>query len=144
MKIERTMQGSMEECFTLLAQSYVNDANSNQKRQQSIEDLRVGNNFKKELTAKLGNSGLVEVTLVQFDQPSIIEINFRSAQGINKLVYELSPIDDNSFQITYSEDFESEKKSNSLNYKLMSRLSKRKINKAAKLTLDRLEMILNQ
>ena len=144
MLVNRRMQGSMNDCFALLAQSYVDDANANQRKQMTVNDLRVGNNFKKELTAKLGNKGTVEVTLVAFDSPNEIEISFRSKQGINKIHYVLTPFDDESFDVAYSETFESEKKSNSLNHKLMARLTKRRINKTAQLTLDRLEAILNQ
>lgn len=144
MKLERRIQGSIDQCFTILAESYVADANANQRKQQTVENLRVGNNFKKDLTAKLGNSGTVEVKLEKYEIPHEIEISFRSAQGINKIHYVLTPYDEVSFDIIYSETFESEKKSNSLNHKVMARLSKRRINKAAKMTLDRLEAILNQ
>lgn len=144
MLLERRIQGSIDKCFDILAQSYVNDANANQRKQITVEQLREGNNFRKELTAKLGNSGTVEVRLEQFKAPNTLEISFKSNQGINKIHYELTSFDEESFDIAYSETFESEKKSNNLNYKVMSFITKRRINKAAKLTLDQLEMILNQ
>lgn len=144
MIVERRIQGSIEDCFSILAQSYVDDANANQRKQIKVSDLRVGNNFKKDLTAKLGNTGSVEVRLEQFIAPQEIKISFKSNQGVNTIHYVLTPFDEESFDITYSEGFISEKKSNNLNFKIMSRLSKRRSQKTAKLTLDRLETILNQ
>lgn len=143
MILQRRIQGSIEDCFDILAQSYVADANANQRKQLTVKDLRVGNNFNKELTAKLGNKGTVKVVLEKFSAPHEIEISFKSSQGINTLHYVLTPFDDVSFDIEYSENFVSDKKSNNLNYKVMSFLSKRKISKTAKMTLDRLEAVLN-
>lgn len=144
MLIERRIQGSIDKCFSILAQSYVDDANANQRKELTVDNLRVGNNFKKELTAKLGNTGTVMVTLEQFTPPHDILISFKSKQGVNTIHYVLTPYDETSFDIAYSEGFVSEKSSNNLNYKFMSRLSKRKTLKTAELTLDRLETILNQ
>ena len=86
MLLERRIQGSIEKCFDILAESYVADANAHQRKQLTVQDLRVGNNFKKELTAKLGNKGTVEVKLEKFSAPHEIEISFRSKQGTNTLL----------------------------------------------------------
>lgn len=142
MEVTRVIEGSKEKLFTILMDSLLEDISETQGKQVKLEDIGKGYSYKKQLKTKVGKEGLIRVTITQLEVPSIYEATFESAQGFNTLSYKLEDVDDSHFNLTYTEEFMSEKKSQNLNHGLMSRLYKRSNKKKANLVLNQLEAMM--
>ena len=105
--------------------------------------LKSGLTYQKKLRNSFGNEGTVSVSIDRFEE-NHYAASFKSAQGINQLSYDLEPLDNQQFEVTYKEDFFSESKSKSLNYSIMSKLYKRSSKKKMNLMLDAIEKMIQE
>ncbi|MFV0393903.1 MAG: DUF3284 domain-containing protein, partial [Coprobacillaceae bacterium] len=125
MEVSKTIQGTKEKCFSILMESLLEDIALSKNKKVKLEEIGKGYSYTKQLKNQLGKEGKIRVTILELQEPSMYKASFESAQGINTLSYVLEDVDDTHFELTYNEDFLSEKKSNNLNYGLMAKLYKR-------------------
>ncbi|MDF9824637.1 hypothetical protein M2475_001139 [Breznakia sp. PF5-3] len=144
MEVSRIIRGSEEKCFSILMASLLEDIEAAEGKKVKLEDIGKGYNYTKQLQNKLGKAGTIRVTIVEIDSPSVYKASFESAQGVNTLSYILEKVDDTHFKLTYNEEFLSDKKSNNLNYGLMSKLYKRSNKKKANLVLNQIETLVQE
>lgn len=143
MEIKRIVHGDINAYFKVLEASLLSDYNTAVQEEHSSDVLKSGLTYQKTLRNRFGNEGKVTVLIDRFE-PNHYSASFRSAQGINQLSYDLEPIDDNQFEVTYKEDFISESKSKNLNYSLMSKLYNRSSKKKMNLMLDAIERMIHE
>lgn len=143
MEIKRIVHGNIDAYFKVLEASLLNDYNEAMQEEHASDVLKSGLTYQKTLRNRFGNEGKVTVLIDRFEQ-NHYAASFRSAQGINQLSYDLEPIDDNQFEVTYKEDFISESKSKNLNYSLMSKLYNRSSKKKMNLMLDAIERMIHE
>lgn len=143
MEISKVMKGSKQQLFGILMDSLLADIYASTQQQAAIEDIHVGYFYKKQLSTKLGKAGVIKVTITKLEVPNLYEATFQSAQGFNTLSYALEDVDDTHVKVVYQETFMSEKKSQNLNYGLMSWLYKRSNKKKANLVLNQIETMMN-
>lgn len=144
MEVSREMKGSREKCFSILSESLLADIKASTNEEVKIEDIKVGYTYYRQMKSRMGNEGKVRIEISKLDIPSSYEAIFTSSQGVNTLSYLLEEIDQDNFKLTYNEDFISEKGANNLNFKIMSKLFNRSSSKRVRLTLDRLQSMLNE
>lgn len=143
MEIKRLVQGNINAYFDVLTNSLLNDYNSATHFEHSSDVLKSGLTYQKKLRNRFGNEGVVTVTIERFE-PNHYAASFKSAQGVNHLSYDLNPLNEEQFEVTYKEDFYSESKSKSLNYSIMSKLYKRSSKKKMNLMLDAIEKMIQE
>jgi len=144
MEVSRIIEGSKKQLFSILMNSLLEDIKLSQEKEVKLEDIGKGYSYKKQLKTKVGKEGRIKVTITQLEIPVIYEATFESAQGFNTLSYRIEDIDESHFKLTYKEEFYSEKKSNNLNFGLMSKLYKRSNKKQANLVLSQLEAMMQK
>lgn len=142
MEVSRVFEGSKEKMFSIFTNSILEDIKNFTDEDMTQFEIKEGYSYKKPLRSKIGKEGDIKVVIQKFDIPNIYEATFESAQGVNTLSYLLEEIDDTHFKLTYNENFVSEKKSNNLNFGLMSKLYKRSNKKQADLLLNQLEAMM--
>ena len=134
MEVKRIVHGDIKAYFKVLTDSLLSDYNA---------AMKSGLTYQKKLRNSFGNEGTVSVSIDRFEE-NHYAASFKSAQGINQLSYDLEPLDNQQFEVTYKEDFFSESKSKSLNYSIMSKLYKRSSKKKMNLMLDAIEKMIQE
>jgi hypothetical protein len=136
MIIERVINGKINDCWNILMDGFANDVKQSTGKSINLKSIKQGYTYKKRMKNRIGQEGFVKVVITKLTQNSEYTAKFYSSQGVNTLTYKLIPIDANSFKIDYIENFESEKKFNNWNFKLMSIFYNRSSKKRANLILD--------
>ncbi len=139
----RIVKGDINACYMLFIDSLLADVRQSTSKKVSLKDLQPGFQYDKVMANKLGNSGHALATVVNLEKPRIYEMSFLSKQGETILKYLLNPVDEENFDITYSEEFLGTGFFNKINYKLMNVFYKKKNIKKAHMVLDHLEKLLN-
>lgn len=104
-----------------------------------VDNIVEGFEYTKKLQNKMSKKGDVLVKIKQFKPCFIYEAEFISAQGVNFMRYEAEKIDENNTKVKYSEGFNSDKKLNNLNYKMMMKCMKKSVEKRMNTILDSTE-----
>lgn len=143
MEVKRIVHGDIKAYFKVLTDSLLSDYNAAMQAEYTSDVLKSGLTYQKKLRNSFGNEGTVSVSIDRFEE-SHYAASFKSAQGINQLSYDLEPLDNQQFEVTYKEDFFSESKSKSLNYSIMSKLYKRSSKKKMNLMLDAIEKMIQE
>ncbi|WP_323611056.1 DUF3284 domain-containing protein [Erysipelothrix enhydrae] len=144
MEVYRTISGTPDQCFDLLIESLCMDILSSTGQSINEDEIREGFHYDKQLRGRMGNSGIVTVTILEIKRPEVYKVRFESAQGINILEYHLEAIDNSEFQLKYMESYHSHKKRKMLNFKLMERFYRKGSLKRINLLLDQIEGILRE
>lgn len=137
MEIVRTFDVNINKIFDLLENSILNEIKlyTNQENCEIIEGFQ----YSKKMQGMIGNSGNILITIEEFKKPYIYKAKFYSKQGFNFITYNLCEIDENSTQITYKEEFISDKLLNNLNYKIVSKIMYKQNIKRAETLLSAME-----
>ena len=101
-----------------------------------------GYKYTKEMKSKLGKKGKVEILITEFNSPIIYSASFKSFQGINKISYLIKKVEDYCIDVTYTETFEGENKTKTLNFKFINFFYKNKAKKRAHNMLKAIEAYL--
>ena len=144
MELSRIVEGKRDKLFSIILESITNDIQSSSEETISVEEIYEGFSYYKILRNKFGKQGKTKVTITQLDIPNRYEVTFKSAQGVNTLSYRTIAIDETHFELTYKEDFISEKKTNNMNYSFVSWFYKRSNKKKANLILNNLETMMKE
>ncbi|MDR1033362.1 MAG: DUF3284 domain-containing protein [Bifidobacteriaceae bacterium] len=139
MIVTRTVDGNINTYWRVLMQGLRNDIDMSNPNHVKFEDIGVGYSYTKKMGNRLGQRGDVLVTITALKENDEYAAEFHSVQGTNTLSYKLDPVDDNSFTVTYTEGFSSEKRFNDWNFKIVSFLYNRGSKKRANSILDRVE-----
>lgn len=104
---------------------------------KTVKEINTGYVYEKQLANKLKQQGNVKVTIEKFDRPFQYIGKVYSNQGFNYMTYTVEKIDDENINVSYEEEFLSDRKLMNLNYKFVSNIYKKR-------TLRRMEaMLLN-
>lgn len=144
MEVSRTINGSTEQCYNLLMESLCMDIKASTGEALDQNEINEGFTYQKTLRSRMGNSGVVTVTVLELKQSARYRVRFESAQGTNELSYELIPVDKASFTLKYEESYHSHKKSKMLNFKLMERFYRKGSRKRINLLFDQIEGLLKE
>nr|WP_252968956.1 DUF3284 domain-containing protein [Erysipelothrix rhusiopathiae] len=107
MEVYRTINGKSDQCFDLLIESLCMDILSSSGQLVNEDEIQEGFHYDKQLRGRMGNSGIVTVTILEIKRPNVYKVRFESAQGVNMLEYHLEAIDDSEFQLKYIESYHS-------------------------------------
>lgn len=110
---------------------------------QAGMELKEGIRYTKPLSNKLGKTGDIEVHIARLNDKEYVA-EFYSNQGLNRVEYVIEALGDQQCRVIYRENFEGTSNTNSLNYRLMSTLFKRRGQKRVKLFFDALEKHLSE
>lgn len=144
MEVVRQIEGNINDFFDRVEESLLADIKTSTGNSININEIVSGFTYFKELTSQLGKRGKVKVIINECTRPIKYSVSFISIQGENTLSYEAKPIDENKFELIYSENFKGSSKANSWNYKVMSKLYKRSSIKKANLVLNNIELMIQK
>lgn len=139
MKIIERLEVSSNEFFNALKEALISDAKENANLELNENDIKSGLEYEKELKTQLGKENKVRVSLLDFEDKKLYRARLDSSHGNNIVAYEILEEDENGISVSYFEDYVSEKKLNSLNYKLMDFLMTRSSKKKAIASLRGIE-----
>lgn len=129
MEVREKLNIDPDDFFDTLVQSVLHDINNALVEQVSEEQIRPGFSYVKKMKNQLGQQGDVHVTILKFSRPDRYQAEFKSAQGINFISYEIEDLKDGTMEVFYQESFKSKNTSGSLNYRLLSGLYQRRAKK---------------
>lgn len=121
MVVTKILEVTQVELNDFIRQQILSDIEQSNGNKIALSDLKSGYQYQKELKNKMGKSGQV-ITRIEELSDTCYKASFESWQGINTLCYQMKPIDKTHTEVTYEEEYNTESKANSLNYKLMSML----------------------
>jgi hypothetical protein len=139
MIVTRTVNADIGVYWSTLMRGLRNDIEMSNPNHIKFDEIGEGYSYRKKMGNRLGQEGDVTVTITALKENDEYAADFHSVQGTNTLSYKLDPIDADSFTVTYTEDFASEKRFNDWNFRLMSFLYGRGSKKRANQILDRVE-----
>ena len=144
MKAVKKMKASPEEFYDLMLNSAVYDVEQATGKKVSVEEIKTGYTYRKNLTNKLGKEGSAIGTFTKIEKPYIYEMDFKTARGHNKISYHIAKVDNQSIEVTYEEIYEPVDKRHDMNSKIMMFFYKKSTEKQAKRRLDMMEQHLQQ
>ena len=137
MEIIRNLNVNAEELFNLLEDSLKVDIKT--CTDEDIENIEQGFSYTKRVKNKIGSAGDVIVTIEEFCKPTLYKGKIYSNQGFNYVTYNLKEIDSENTEVTYTEDFISDKTMNNMNFKIMSKVMKKQSEKKANRLISAME-----
>lgn len=139
MRTTSTLKVSKEEFFDFLYLSIINDIKQSTQRNISKNEITEGFEYKKKLANKMGRKGEVKVTLAKLRPSTSYVAEFKSAQGVNVISYEIESINEEEIHVTYSEEFIAADKLKDWNFKLINFFYKKKSKKKIDTLLNNIE-----
>lgn len=125
LEVRETLRVGAEEFFSQLLVSVLYDIKSATGEEAEEIDLYPGYRYEKKMKNKLGSQGDVTVEITEFSPPLAYGARFESAAGTNQIHYQIEPQGEGQILVAYSEGYDGDTKSQTLNYKLVSALYKR-------------------
>lgn len=119
MEVTEKLFVSDKDFFNMLEKSLIYDIKESTGKDISISQVHKGFSYKKNMKNKFGQKSDVKVTICEFTPYKQYKASFENSTGTTNIDYIIEPIDDNSINVSYSEEFESPSKSKSLNQKIM-------------------------
>lgn len=143
MEVKKTLNVSIEEMDNFVRSMVVQDIKNATGKDKNPSNIGKGYSYHKELTARSGRKGRV-VTHIDELKSGEYKASFDSLQGINTLSYVYTAKDANSIELCYSEDYNSNTKSQAINFQIMNFLYKHSNKKRINLMLDRIESMIQE
>lgn len=140
MEITRKFPVSQESFMNHIRASIAHDLEQSQLKSDKVYE---GLEYDKELSNRIGNSGRIKVKITKLDDKSY-SADFYGSEGINRIHYEVTSIDEDRCQVYYHENFIGKTNTKQLNFKLMSALYKRANKKRINLLFDNIEKHLTE
>lgn len=129
MEVEVKIKATAAEMFDLLMNSAKHDIEQATGEEILLDDLVSGYTYEKKLVNKLGSEGNATGTLAKIEKPHIYEAEFSTIRGVNKLSYELKPLEDGYLNVIYKEHYEPISKNAELNFKFTNFFYKNSVKK---------------
>ena len=129
MEVEVKIKATADELFSLLMDSVKHDVEQATGQDISLEELVSGYTYKKKLTNKLGKEANATSVLTKIEKPHIYEAEFTSGRGVNRIAYQLDPIEDGYLNVIYREEYEPVNKTAEINFKVVNFFYKRSTRK---------------
>ncbi len=137
MRVQRVVHASPEQVFSLIERSVASDMES-AGRKPGVKGIRRGTSYTKSMRTKMGASRSVKVRVEAFDAPCLYEASFTSADGVNRVRYEVEPTDGGAL-VSYEESFEAPTRLGSLNGRIMQALYSHRAKRRMNALLDIME-----
>jgi len=126
MEVNLDLDVNKEDFFEFIYQSIIKDIEASTGSKLSKEDIIQGYKYDKKLKNKLGRTGDVGVTILEFDPYKKYVAEFKSNQGKNIISYNITSLNNGKINVTYSEDYIAPDKLKDWNFKLMNFFYKKK------------------
>jgi len=120
MKVSRIMNASAEEVYGLMLESAKADVEQATGKKINENDIKTGYSYRKNLTNRMGKEGSSIATFTRIIKPRVYEIEFKTARGFNKVIYEIEALENGQVEVTYEEVYDAADKRQDLNYKIVS------------------------
>lgn len=137
MRVQRAVAASPERVFALIERSVAADMEQ-AGRKPGPAGIRRGTAYTKSMHTKLGASRSVKVRVEAFDAPHLYEASFTSADGVNRVRYEVESAGGGAL-VSYEESFEAPTRLGSLNGRIMQRLYAHRAKRRMNALLDVME-----
>lgn len=139
MKVTVTLNISQQEFFDYLIQSIMIDIFKNTDVFKCEEEIKKGIQYHKMIKNANGKEIPVQVEIDEYQYLELYRCRINVGSNVNIIQYECQKIDDNHTLIIYTEDYESSKRLNKYNYKLMSLILSHTMKKKIKKMLIAME-----
>ena len=133
MVIEKKLDVPASKFFDLLAESALADL---KQYKPDVTALSPGLNYRKQILTKLGQQATVNVTIADYQAPSLYTAQFESVRGINTLCYSITADTDTTCLVTVSEAFKGRNSFADTNQVIMGFLMKKRTHKRLDTMLD--------
>lgn len=137
MEVVKRLKVTADELFDLMMTSAKHDVE--QATGEKPKEITTGFTYRKNLTNKLGKEGGSIGTFTKIEKPSVYEIEFKSARGLNKVSYVIEKIDDETIEVTYSESYDGVSGRHDLNQRIVGWFYKRSLKKRMEGMLSMME-----
>ncbi len=143
-EVKERLNVNQNKFFNKISESVCYDIEKATGKKINPGSLYKGYKYKKIMKNKMGRKGKVEIIITDFKYPVAYGAKFKSINGINKINYKIHKINDDTIEVTYTEDFSGNTNSININFKFVSFFYKRKAKKRAKKMLKDIELYLLQ
>ncbi len=141
MVVNRILNSTTKEFFELLEKAIIDDVQSSTNK--TIAKVKEGFKYKKTLSNKMKNSGVVNVTIKKFDKESIYETHFSNDVTTNVVTYKVKQLNESQIDIVYEEYEIDTKTLNKINNSIMSVFYIRKAKKRINQLFDSMQSVLD-
>lgn len=139
MKVSIEMNCSQISFFDYLTQSLMTDIFKNTDHFRPEDEIKKGLCYKKKIKREHQHEYDAYVEITEYKKPSIVQSKIQIGSNTHISGYEISKLDDEHIKVTYIEIFDSTKKLNVWNFKLMNLLLSRVNKKKMKRMLEAME-----
>ena len=144
MEVTKVLDVTLDEMDVFVADMVVRDIKEATNRKITAEKIHPGYTYTKKLTGRNGKEGKV-TTVIKELKSGCYHVTFKSAQGVNHLMYQYHSVnDDQQIELTYSETFESQGMTSSLNFRLMNFFYKHSSKRRIEKILYNIEVLINE
>lgn len=120
MNITMILHVSQKEFFEYLTQSIMIDIFKNTNVFKCKEEIIPGLTYKKKIKNANHTESNVHVELIEYQTPSLYKSKITNNFNINTITFECNEINENQVQIIYTENYDSTKKLQLINYYFVS------------------------
>lgn len=139
MEVRKTLKVSASEFFGAVAGSVAKEISQAEGKQITADMLHQGYTFKKKMKNSLGMTGETQITITAFEKDKEYGSTVCSGRDSYLISYRIEELGEREIAVTYREEVQSGERLRSLNWQLMSWLTKRSAVKRMDRTLAAME-----
>ena len=139
MLFTKLLSVTKDDFFDAMVTSICYDIEASTGKTMKKENLKDGYTYKK----NMGKNKTATVVIEKLEQGKTYKATFSNSQGCTTLAYEITEIEEDLIEVSYSEEFESTSKLKQWNYALLSPLYVRKTRKRTMRLLEQMELYIN-
>lgn len=132
------------EFFSQVLVSVLYDIKSATGRDVKEGQIHKGYSYTKKMKNKMGRQGDVKIKITEFEPPVLYGARFQSLSGTNSIRYEIRDTGNGQIEVTYTEGYDGDTKSQDLNYRIIGAFYKRKAKKRTRQMLHAMETYIRQ
>ncbi|MET3557076.1 hypothetical protein ABID29_000185 [Streptococcus rupicaprae] len=136
MKLSQQVPISASTFYRFLLESLREDYKAANKAPVKDSDLKHGLSFQKRFGKK--QESAMEVRVVDLIENERYALAFQSSRGTQWVTYDLTAIEENACQVTYTEDYSPKGKLNAWNYKLLFPLMRKSLERRMRLQIEKI------
>lgn len=136
-QVIKELNVNIEDFFDFLEKSIKEDIKN--ATGEEILEINEGFSYEKNLQNALKQTGKVLAFIEKYQRNICYTSKVTSSQGNNFIIFETEELDSNNIKLTYTENFDSEKYTNNLNYKFMLFFYKKSLVQRIDLMINNIE-----
>ena len=139
MKLDMHLDVDAQSFFDCLVESVVYDVNTESNKHCKAKDLKAGFTYKKKMTTKTNAVADVKVKITEFEPPHRYAAQFKTAEDVTTVSYDIESCPRGGINVHYTEGFESPSQFNTWNYKFVTMIYNFKAKKSMRRNLRRMQ-----